>query len=464
MTLMRIKCKVKGAAVSLVQLTCMSDDFYLTHNTSSFLDFRVRHYFLKGRTVIKRVRQDVPRKTFASIAAKRFPTMIAFSVNSHLCVFTVLFLLLLPTTLSKIVLPQASGPYGTRITTAKLVDQSRLDPFAPNGTHRAIMVTVFYPIINSSECEPLQTLRYMPPATAQFWDQEFAVYNITNATLEDVGVGACRQNASVGPFHHGKDQPIVIFSPGLGASRQLYSGMAQSVASHGYLVVSIDHPYDAYVVEYPDGTLVYAANITTDAQKDLDLATRAQDVSFLLNQLSANNTIQRVIPGADCGLNVSNVAMFGHSFGGATAAAAMLNDKRITAGLNMDGTFYGPVLQRGLDRPFLIFDTPSGTRLNTANYAEMWSHLRGWKLELTVAKAEHITFSDVPLLTELMGWSPFTSTSTEPGAVLGTLDGKRAFDVITVYVVAYMDFVLRGVESEMLRVPSPLYPEVSIVN
>ena len=156
--------------------------------------------------------------------------------------------------------------------------------------------------------------------------------------------------------------------------------------------------------------------------------------------------------------------MFGHSFGGATAAAAMLNDKRITAGLNMDGTFYGPVLQRGLDRPLLIFDTPNGTRLNFANYAEMRSHLRGWKLELAVAKAEHITFSDVPLLTKLMGWSPFTSTSTDPGAVLGTLDGKRAFDVITVYVVAYMDFVLRGVESDMLRVPSPLYPEVSIVN
>ena len=170
----------------------MSVDFNLTHNTSSFLDFRVRHYSLKGRTGIKRARQNEPRKRFTSIAAKRFPTMVAFSVNSHLCIFAVLFLLLLPTTSSEIVLPQASGPYGTRITTAKLVDQSRLDPFAPNGTHRAIMVTVFYPIINSSEREPLQTLRYMPPATAQFWDQEFAVYSITNATLEDVGIGACR--------------------------------------------------------------------------------------------------------------------------------------------------------------------------------------------------------------------------------------------------------------------------------
>ena len=388
--------------------------------------------------------------------------MIASLATSRPSVFAVFLLLLIPTALSEILFPHASGPYGTRITTAKLVDQSRLDPYAPNGTHRAIMVTAFYPIIDSSECEPLQTLSYMPLATAQFWNQVSATYNITNATYEDIGINACRQNASVGPCH-GKDQPIVLFSGGLGASRQIYSGMAQSVASHGYLVIAIDHPYDAYVVEYPDGTLVYAANITTDAQITFDLTVRAQDVSFLLDQLSVNATVQTLIPGANCGLNVSKVAMFGHSLGGATAAAAMLNDTRITAGLNMDGNFFGPVAQLGLDRPFLLFDRPNHTISTYPNFAETWSHLRGWKLELILANMEHIGFSDVPLLTKLMGWSRFTSTTYDPGAVLGTLDGKRGFDVITAYVVAFMDFVLKGVESEILQAPSPLYPEVSLV-
>ncbi|KAL9133148.1 MAG: hypothetical protein Q9175_005669 [Cornicularia normoerica] len=389
--------------------------------------------------------------------------MISFPITIHLGTLA-MFLLLFPAVRSTSLLSKPSGPYNTRITTAKLVDQTRLDPFAPNRTHRAIMVTVFYPIREPSECEPLQTLSYMPPATAQFWDQEFASYSVTNATLEDFGISTCRRNASAGLSCHGKDHPVVIFSPGKGASRQLYSGMAQSVASTGYLVISIDHPYDTYIVEYPDDTVIYAANITTDAQTDLDLATRAQDVTFLLDQLSANDTVQRVIPGAACGLNVSDVAMFGHSFGGATAAAAMLSDSRIAGGLNMDGTFYGPVVKRGLDRPFLIFDTPSGTRLNYGNYAETWSHLRGWKLELTLAKAAHITFSDIPLLTRLLGWSPFSSTSSEPGSILGTLDGVRAFDVITAYVIAFVDFVLKGIESDILRIPSPLYPEVSIVD
>ncbi|CAF9937198.1 MAG: hypothetical protein ALECFALPRED_007137 [Alectoria fallacina] len=375
-----------------------------------------------------------------------------------------ILLLLLLAIKSTILFPKSSGPYNTRITTAKLVDKTRLDPFAPNNhTLRAIMVTVFYPINTPSQCDPLQTVDYMPPATAQFWDQELASYGVTNATLENFGMSACRPNASIGSSCHREEPPIVIFSPGGQVSRQLYSAMAQSVASYGYLVITIDHPYDAFIVEFPDGTLVYAANITTPAQTDLDVATRAQDVSFLLDQLSANDTVHGVIPGVECGLDVSRVAMFGHSFGGATTAAAMLSDGRIAGGVNMDGTFYGPVVKRGLDRPFLLFSDPNTTPLNYPNWAVMWSHLRGWKRELALAGSQHNTFSDIPLLTQLLGFSLFNSTSTL-GSVLGTLDGERVLDVVTAYVVAFVAFVLNGTESEILQTASPLYPEKTFVD
>lgn len=46
--------------------------------------------------------------------------------------------------------------------------------------------------------------------------------------------------------------------------------------------------------------------------------------------------------------------MFGHSFGGATTAAAMHADPRIKAGINLDGSLYGPVTTVGLDQPYLL--------------------------------------------------------------------------------------------------------------
>jgi hypothetical protein len=46
--------------------------------------------------------------------------------------------------------------------------------------------------------------------------------------------------------------------------------------------------------------------------------------------------------------------MFGHSFGGATAAAVMHDDHRFVAGANLDGLCVGPVVDEGLSDPFLL--------------------------------------------------------------------------------------------------------------
>ena len=51
-------------------------------------------------------------------------------------------------------------------------------------------------------------------------------------------------------------------------------------------------------------------------------------------------------------LDLHRIGVFGHSRGGATAADAMLSDRRIGAGVNLDGGMWGPVVKRGLDRPF----------------------------------------------------------------------------------------------------------------
>ena len=139
--------------------------------------------------------------------------MISIPITIHLGAFAILTLLL-SAVQSTILIPKPNGPYNTRITSAKkLVDETRLDPFAPNRTQRAIMVTVFYPIKTPSECDPLHTVTYMPLATAQFWDSVFAEYDVTNATLEKFGISACRPNATIGPSYDGNDQPIVIFPP-----------------------------------------------------------------------------------------------------------------------------------------------------------------------------------------------------------------------------------------------------------
>ena len=50
---------------------------------------------------------------------------------------------------------------------------------------------------------------------------------------------------------------------------------------------------------------------------------------------------------------MKRIGMFGHSFGGASTSSAMYADKRIRAGLGLDGAVLGPVAEARLDRPYL---------------------------------------------------------------------------------------------------------------
>ncbi len=355
-------------------------------------------------------------------------------------------------------IPQPNGTYGVNLSTMRLTDHKRVDPYSPHQKPRSVMVSAFYPAAPIAECET-RLVEYMPPATAAVEDQYYSQYGLPNGTFESLQLSLCRERSAMdGNFH---DLPIVLFSPGLGNSRLLYSAIAQAIASHGYLVVTIDHPYDANVVEYPDGTVILGANISSDAQIQVDLSTRVKDVSFVLDQLNLNQTISDLFPFANDSLKTHRVAMYGHSLGGATAAAVMRNDSRVIGGVNLDGTFFGPVIDHGLNESFLIFGHEGKNQSTDATWKAIWPHLHGWKLELMLHGAQHATFSDLPLLAKVLGLSGHLLPEAE--ALLGTLGGVRALDIVSAYLSAFFDLVLKSDSSRLLQEPLKAYPEVSFV-
>jgi predicted dienelactone hydrolase len=53
-------------------------------------------------------------------------------------------------------------------------------------------------------------------------------------------------------------------------------------------------------------------------------------------------------------LDLQAIGVFGHSFGGASAAQTCRLDNRCKAGADLDGTLYGDVIQVGLKQPFIF--------------------------------------------------------------------------------------------------------------
>ena len=353
-------------------------------------------------------------------------------------------------------IPPHNGTYGVNLNTVKLTDTSRLDPFAPIPENRSVMISLFYPVAPINCCQ-VQLVEYMPVATAAIEDQSYSSYGVPNGTFESLNLSLCSPSSRSTPS---ENFPVVLFSPGLGNSRLLYNAIAQSVASHGFIVVTMDHPYDADVVEYPDGTLISAANISTDAQIILDVETRAKDASFVLDTLSNASAVGHLIPSLQTALNTKRAAMFGHSLGGATAATAMMNDSRIVVGANLDGTFFGSVIENGVCDPLLLFGHEGKNQSTDPTWGEIWLHLGHGRLELMLNGAQHGTFTDFPLLLEVLGM-----TNELPGVadLIGTLSGPRALEVITAHVVAFFHSVLERRESPLLEGPSPKFPENEII-
>ncbi|KAL3464719.1 Alpha/Beta hydrolase protein [Aspergillus heterothallicus] len=271
---------------------------------------------------------------------------------------------------SSIFVPKPPGPYDVYHRTTKLVDTARTDPFAHQLEHRAVLTTIFIPTI----ClVPVRPTAYIPSAAATFYTQLFNTYGLAIPvnTLTSLKLKACPHLPSTTSTPQPSDFPIVLFSPGLGTTRLFYTILAQTLASRGYIVVSVDHPHDTEFLEFPDGTIVTAANITDDLVP-LDVETRARDLRFILDHLRSGALGMRAS-------ETPHVAVLGHSLGGAAGAEAMRQDSRFCAGVNLDGSMFGPVIHRGIEanRSFLLFGHENKTHQTDPSWEDFMGNWQG---------------------------------------------------------------------------------------
>lgn len=336
---------------------------------------------------------------------------------------------------SALVLPAPTGPLAVGRTTLHLRDESRADFWVPEQ-RRELMVSLWYPTLL-----PIGTpAPYVTPQESALMVRALNVPGLPEDTFSTV-----RTHATVDAPPLPLPTQLVVLSPGNSLPRSTLTGLAEDLASRGYIAAAVDHTYEAVATTFPDGH-------TTECQgcqsKDRAGASRnrASDVSFVINQLTAPD------PAWAGGrlIDPNRIAMVGHSMGGASAIPAMLADPRIRAGINMDGTVHVPA--DGLDRPFLLLGNPRHTPDGRdATWANTWSSLTGWKRWLTVTGSEHSAFTDIPLLFDQLGLP-------QPEGQI--ISGTRSLELTRAYVSAFLDQHLRAQPAPLLDGPSTQFPEV----
>ncbi|KAK5673675.1 hypothetical protein LTR17_027901, partial [Elasticomyces elasticus] len=140
-------------------------------------------------------------------------------------------------------LPYPAGQYGTASSQKLLVDHGRKNPFAAvlgQSVNRHVMLSSFYPTSLSKDCVR-HSSPYMPPITAAFYNNEYSLARLPSSTFGSIVMKFCRSSGN----NKIAQQlfPVLLFSPGLGNSRLVYNARGQSLASEGFIVIMIDHPY-----------------------------------------------------------------------------------------------------------------------------------------------------------------------------------------------------------------------------
>ncbi|MGW0431696.1 alpha/beta hydrolase family protein [Micromonospora sp. NPDC003197] len=377
-------------------------------------------------------------------------------------------------------LPAPTGQHHVGTIELHLVDQGRPDPWVADRP-RELMATVWYPARPIGH-EPLAP--YLPAGAAQrFSERTNAMLGLAAGQVDWTGITThARVGAPVLDRRGG--HPVVLYSPGAEFPRANGTVLVEELASRGYVVVSVDHTYETHNVEFPGGR-VETQNLPAMDPTERNHAviqTRTRDVRYLLDQLAVlagggnPDAAQRPLPrGLGAGLDLSRVAMFGHSVGGFTTAETMLVDSRIDAGVNMDGSLaysfvnndFGDVVTAGLDRPFLLLGAglSSGrphTHREAPEWRSFWENSTGWKLDLYVADGEHFTFTDYQVLLPQVD-AVFPLPAGFLSSTIGTVDPSRVTNSLRGYLTAFLDEHLRGRPQSLLDGPSTRHPDVSFI-
>jgi len=351
-------------------------------------------------------------------------------------------------------LPAPSGSFSVGRTRFDWTDDARPDPESPNG-HREIVAWAWYPASASPTGEPAA---WMPGAWAgHFWSDFIQGRSNSLGGLTEAAIGALRIHAyDEAPLPPGSaTYPIVLFAPGLGTSALEYAGLLEDIASHGYVVVGIVPTYVARFAIFADGRVVAGRDVpsiatTKAARPTTEVALRQfaevvdlarHDLSFALDQLERLNAD----PSSPFNgrLNVTRVGAVGHSLGGAAALQVTHEDSRIRGVVDIDGS---PIwaANGALAKPLLVLSaasTPVSYETALAG-ATPGLHLR-------ITGTVHTFSSDVRVM---------LITGIPPAQ--GSIDPVRAIAITGVYTTAFFDRYLRGESADVLKGPSPQYPEV----
>jgi predicted dienelactone hydrolase len=289
----------------------------------------------------------------------------------------------------------------------------------------------------------------------------------------------------------GASLPVVLFSHGYTGVPSAHTALVEDLASHGYAVLIIVHPYEATAATLLNGRVVSMAGADGRplasigdvfkewASEDETMAavtaadSEAEQLRLLRGYLAtlhhthvalrrwvddtklvADRLRSAAAPSTAVHLagrlDLDRMVAAGHSMGGVTAAQFCVEDSRCRGALNLDGIpQYGTMIDTGMNKPFLMVYSarPGRAGASDAIYSRASKYYR-----VDVKDSLHLEFTDMV----------FWSGPVRERRMLGSISPARVTEITRAVVRGFFDEVLTGRISPILNGASP-FAETSVV-
>jgi len=352
-----------------------------------------------------------------------------------------------------------TGTYVVGTTGIEVTDSSRLEDSVSNKHQfRRLLLQFWYP---AEKTTGLQKATYHPNPDVFLGDVKKLFPDIPQLLLKRLAKATTNSFLNAPIAKTEKNYPVIIFSHGMDGMRFLNTYQMEELASHGYIVLSIEHSFSATGTVFKDGS---RAGITPyELMEDEAFANRmvdkwSADQVFVINLAEKiNSTPGNFFYGK---LNTEKTGILGFSFGGAVSTNTLTLEKRIKAGINLDGFYYGHNYEKGFTQPFMELRSQPAPPEKVTDAELKMSHLgrERWKYvwfdewnkrvtaytknvtetyySYTLNGADHFSFCDLQLM------APFPWLLSPKTA--------RIHELTNQYCLAFFDQQLKGIKSPLL--------------
>ncbi len=384
-------------------------------------------------------------------------------LGSTIYAFTLIGCILLPELMPVQQLPPPTGPYSVGTISFELVDSTRNEIYSDNPNEpRALLVQLWYPATPAATAGRVPWLEYADrqipiiaesaglPAFMFSHMRQFFTHAYLDAPLADAL-----------PIY-----PILHFSHGYGGFRAQNTFLAEDLASHGYVVVSTEHPYAALNTLFPDGRVAKFNEDTLPEDVPDDIYAEAaqrllrqwvEDTGFVQDTLETSPLLWPISQ-FEGRLDFGRMGAFGHSTGGGAALQFCAEDKRCHAAVGLDAwltPLSDTLLVKGLSKPTLfLFSDPDMAYFEPTNHQFLDQLVQNstWPpLNYQIAGTGHHDFDDT---------ATFSPVARYLGYNKGPIPVRRAFEIIRVYTLAFFKQTLDQQPTALFDEPSLWYPEI----